>query len=380
VKAIMPVAASSNQLSDAELMGITVPTLLMVGTLDPLQVETVRSFDLISSALLYRVDVVGANHTHFANVCDIGNTLIELGIGIDSWPSIGAGQLVPIYADTCVPPAFSIEEATRLQNLYAVALFRRHLLGERFYDNFLTGAYATAREPDTRFFGGGIPVLDPLMCYKARTTKKTAQLVATSVGLANAFASGTFEVEETTALCLPADTNEAGVVDDCTHLKGYRWEGATRVKRTGIIVTDRFGTLTLNTGKAARLLVPAATELGAAAGQPGNSLDHFTCYKAKVAKGTPRFPKRVRAAVRDRFESRNYDLEKPTRLCVPVDANGEGIVNGVDHLLCYRAKRAKGEAKHTKQKGLIHTRDRFGAEQLDSLVEEELCVPATRTS
>jgi predicted dienelactone hydrolase len=170
VKAIMPVAASSNQLTDEELAGITVPTLLMVGTLDPLQTATIRSFDLIASAFLYRVDVVGANHTHFANVCDIGNTLIDLGVTIDQWPSIGAGALVPIYADTCVPPAFPIEEATRLQNLYAVAHFRRHLLGEGYYDRFLTGAYAAAREPDTVFFGGGTPVLDHFMFYSARTT------------------------------------------------------------------------------------------------------------------------------------------------------------------------------------------------------------------
>jgi predicted dienelactone hydrolase len=47
VKAIMPIAASSATLSDSQIAGITIPTLLLVGTLDSLQSETARSFDLI---------------------------------------------------------------------------------------------------------------------------------------------------------------------------------------------------------------------------------------------------------------------------------------------------------------------------------------------
>jgi hypothetical protein len=372
----MPVAASSNQLTDEELAGITVPTLLMVGTLDPLQTATIRSFDLIASAFLYRVDVVGANHTHFANVCDIGNTLIDLGVTIDQWPSIGAGALVPIYADTCVPPAFPIEEATRLQNLYAVAHFRRHLLGEGYYDRFLTGAYAAAREPDTVFFGGGTPVLDHFMCYTARTTKKTDKFAATSATLADAFESGEVTVKKTRALCLPADENGAGIVDDCTHLKAYQVKGPKHAKQTGITVTDQFGTLSLDTVKADRLLVPADTQLGVEAKDPGDGVDHFRCYKVKVTKGTAKFAKNTRADVVDQFESRTYDLKKPSRLCVPVDPNGAGIVDDQGHLVCYRARRSKGQPKHAKRKGTIHTRDLFGDEQLDTRAEEELCVPA----
>ena len=90
-------------------------------------------------------------HTHFANVCDIGNTLIKAGILQSSWNAIGAGALVAPYNATCKPPAFPIEEATRLQNLYATAFFRRHLLGQTKYDPFLTTAYAVANEPDIDF-------------------------------------------------------------------------------------------------------------------------------------------------------------------------------------------------------------------------------------
>jgi hypothetical protein len=151
VKAIMPIAASSGALSDSQIAGISVPTLLLVGTLDSLWAETVRSSRLIQSADLFRVDVVDANHTHFANVCDIGQVLLDNGLVIAAWPLVGAGALVPIWNSTCVPPAFPIEEATRLQNLFATAHFRTYLAGESSYASYLTPAYAAA-EPDILFF------------------------------------------------------------------------------------------------------------------------------------------------------------------------------------------------------------------------------------
>ncbi len=152
VQAIMPIAPSSSTITDLELANVMVPTLFMTGTLDPLLSEEVRVAGLIqSSPFNYRADVIGAVHTHFANICDIAGALIAAGIGPSSWPSIGAGALVAPYNATCVPPAFPIEDATRLQNLYATAHFRRHLLGQTAYDPFLTTAYATSNEPDITF-------------------------------------------------------------------------------------------------------------------------------------------------------------------------------------------------------------------------------------
>jgi predicted dienelactone hydrolase len=153
VHAIMPIAPASSFISDAELGNITVPTLFMTGTLDSLLVQEIRAAGLIqSSPFNYRADVIGAIHTHFANICDIGNLLISLQIPESSWPGLGAGALVGPYNDTCKPPAFSIAEATRLQNLYATAFFRRHLLGETGYDPFLTVTYATNNESAIDFY------------------------------------------------------------------------------------------------------------------------------------------------------------------------------------------------------------------------------------
>jgi predicted dienelactone hydrolase len=152
VRAIMPIAPAASSLADAELAGITVPTLFMTGTLDGLLAQEIRAAGLIQSGPFnYRADVIGATHTHFANICDIANALIAVGLVPSTWPSIGAGALVGPYNATCIPPAFSIEEATRLENLYATAFFRRHLLGEASYDEFLVTGYAEDNEPAVTF-------------------------------------------------------------------------------------------------------------------------------------------------------------------------------------------------------------------------------------
>lgn len=152
VDAILPIAPAATAISDAELANVTVPTLFLTGTLDPLLAEEIRAAGLIqSSPFNYRADVIGATHTHFANICDIANALISAGFPPASWGSIGAGALVAPYNATCIPPAFPVDEATRLQNLYATAFFRRHLLGQVGYDPILTTAHAQANEPAIDF-------------------------------------------------------------------------------------------------------------------------------------------------------------------------------------------------------------------------------------
>jgi predicted dienelactone hydrolase len=135
-----------------QLERITVPTMLMGGTEDVnvfLENNEI-AFDQITNApVVYRVDIIGANHTHFANVCEIGDFLIETGIGPDQWP-IFAEDLIEPYEATCSPDVFPIEEANRLQNLYSVAFFRRHILGVDEYDAYLTTRFADT-EPAINF-------------------------------------------------------------------------------------------------------------------------------------------------------------------------------------------------------------------------------------
>jgi predicted dienelactone hydrolase len=138
---------------EEQLSGIDVPVMLIGGTEDtnvPVE-NNALAFDLIP-APVYRLDIVGATHTHFANVCAIGDWLMQvLGIGMDKWGLIGAEDLLQPYSDTCTGDALPIGEAIRLQNLYVVAFFKRHLRGLVEYDPYLTVSYAQDHEPGVIF-------------------------------------------------------------------------------------------------------------------------------------------------------------------------------------------------------------------------------------
>jgi predicted dienelactone hydrolase len=187
VVAIMPIAPASGFISDDEMRAIQVPTMLLSGTLDtttPIDPNTTRPWNLIGPDYVRRADVVGATHTHFANICDIANVLFALGIGVADWPGIGAGQLVQPYFDTCVPPAFSLDEAQRIQDHYAVSFFRLHLFGEQEYRQFLLRDYALENEPNVIVFperkacGFGFEIalaLVPIAALRHRRAAKRAR-------------------------------------------------------------------------------------------------------------------------------------------------------------------------------------------------------------
>ena len=138
------------------------------------------------------------------------------------------------------------------------------------------------------------------------------------------------------------------------------------------------GDIVLDTDKPDRLLVPSLKNL---LDDPGaiqdltllGNVDHFKCYKVKVTEDTPKFvPQQVMVA--DQFDQTVLDVQKPERLCNPVNKDGEGIVNEIGHLLCYKVKRAEDEPKFVKIEG-IHVNNQFGPLRLDAKKEKELCVP-----
>ena len=136
-----------------QLSSIVVPVMLLGGSKDttvPIGNNEVAFEQITNAPKVYKVDVIGATHTHFANVCAIGNLLVDLGIGPEAWPEIGAEALVEPYEVTCTPDAFPIEEALRLQNLYVVSFFKRHLLNQKGYDRYLKSDYADS-EPAIAF-------------------------------------------------------------------------------------------------------------------------------------------------------------------------------------------------------------------------------------
>jgi predicted dienelactone hydrolase len=145
VRAIVPIAPASEFFSDEELARIEVPMLLVSATLDdttPVIPNTTRPFEFATAKPVYRADLIGAGHLHFANACAIGQALLDFGVPVRQVES-----LVPGYADTCGPDDFSIDEAQRIQSFYVTAFLKRHLLWDPRYDAFLQPAYAVENEP-----------------------------------------------------------------------------------------------------------------------------------------------------------------------------------------------------------------------------------------
>ena len=151
VGAIAPISGEMSLFTDL-LDDVTIPVFLLGGTLDtsvPIT-ENDLGFSLIPDNV-YQADIVGATHTHFANICSFADFLFGLGYEVADWPGLGAGGLIEPYNDTCTPGVFPIDEAIRIQNLYVVSFFKKYLMNDASYDTYLTETYALANEPDVNF-------------------------------------------------------------------------------------------------------------------------------------------------------------------------------------------------------------------------------------
>ena len=155
-QAFMPISvAGSAEISDERLAAVSKPFLFLCGTEDqmtPIDPETTRPWGLLGSPERYRVDVTGATHVHFANVCEMGDALIAAGLPQSSWDAIGAGQLIDLYDRTCTADSLPLAAAQRIQNLYAVSFFSLHLAGDQRYAKFLTERYAAENLAEVTFY------------------------------------------------------------------------------------------------------------------------------------------------------------------------------------------------------------------------------------
>jgi len=69
-------------------------------------------------------------------------------------------------------------------------------------------------------------------------------------------------------------------------------------------------------------------------------------------------------------------LTKPLHLCIPADADSQGVRDPKIVLLCYAASRAPGQPRHIPQLGVLN--DEFGTDILNTVKEIEYCVPSVR--
>ncbi|MGB4336342.1 MAG: hypothetical protein WBJ41_15995 [Chromatiaceae bacterium] len=267
---------------------------------------------------------------------------------------------------------------------------------------------------------------DHYQCYWIKLAKGS-DFPSRTVSLTDQFEQRLTTVEKPEVLCNPADKNGEGIADPLTHLVAYQIKNAKVCADTGaacdtkkdcnpdvacaapksepyaVRVENQFGALLLETQKPTQLLVPSAKSLTDPTDPlTATAVDHFKCYDIKVNKNRCEgdstlkcnsdadcasagpcnfgFPKGTTVTVKDQFTdpSKAFELKAPSQLCNPVNLDGEGIQALDNHLLCYPVKPVKGEPAHVKRTG-VHVNNQFGPLVLDTVKEEELCVPTQKT-
>jgi hypothetical protein len=263
--------------------------------------------------------------------------------------------------------------------------------------------------------------IDPFHCYRVKPTKNAPKFQSVAgVEVVDPGFSETvrFDVRKPRYLCAPADKSDEGIKDLATHLESYEIKAVKgepkHTRQRGLKVATQLGMLTLDTVKPTHLMVPTAKDPATTppAPVPGeHEVDHYACYAVKVSKGASKLAKRIGVTIGDQLTdpTRRYLVKKPTQLCVPVEKNGEAVKHPSDHLLCYQVKAAKSrcdvaapanalgacaketdcggtrgqtlfcgkQTKHAPVRGL-HTSNQFGAEALDAVKDDEICLPALR--
>lgn len=228
--------------------------------------------------------------------------------------------------------------------------------------------------------------IDPFLCYKAKRNAASDRIDPTILTLDDAVdGARDFKVTTEVALCTAGEVNESGgVADAATHLEGYKIKEAPGVPKhlphLGLQLESVFGPIVVDTKpRVDRLLVPTAvSESGPVpAPDPGShDVDHYKCYAATLSKLAPEyFPRSAQAHFAGGFDAADFDLRRPSRVCSPVDKEGEGIKNDEGWLVCYPAKVDKFSTKHVKRSGL-DAANQLGEWVLDTIKEEELCVPS----
>jgi hypothetical protein len=219
------------------------------------------------------------------------------------------------------------------------------------------------------------------LCYRARDVAVPRFASRRGVMLADEIESGAADVKKPMNLCTPADKNGEGVTDAATHLEAYRLVSHVRhVKLRNVAVENQFGRILLDTVRADTLLVPTAKNLTTQPAPPASSaLDHYKCYRVRLSAGQPPFAPVEGVRVADQFQTKFFDLKSPRHLCVPVSTNGQPISDALDHELCYqvRLSTTPPQARLGRLRGLYVNND-LGPGRLDTVTEQELCVPSTR--
>lgn len=214
----------------------------------------------------------------------------------------------------------------------------------------------------------------PIRHYQCYEMPREPFPVVTGVSAVDHFGASTLEVVRPKRLCNPANKNgeDPTAVNDQNHLTGYIIKQTTPRFHSvaNVQITTQFGAIVATLAKPDYLFVPTAKDLTGPPSPLANpAVDHLKCYKVAKAK------QRVTGVdVVDQFGHIVLDVKKPFRLCIPVDKNGEGILDPTQNLLCYKIRQTSSPFFRGLSPVFINNQFEASQTAVDHL--RELCVPS----
>jgi predicted dienelactone hydrolase len=136
VGAVVAMAPATGALTDEELARLAVPTLLIGGDADtttPIDPNMTRPWRLMAASPAYFVEIEGAGHQTFTDVCTYDRVLPTLA----NVPDVVLATVADFAADGCGPGFRAEGEAHDLVDTYTIAFLQTHLAGRRGFSGSL---------------------------------------------------------------------------------------------------------------------------------------------------------------------------------------------------------------------------------------------------
>lgn len=218
--------------------------------------------------------------------------------------------------------------------------------------------------------------IDHYLCYRVARRAGSPRFVPVRKTLRDHFPPAVdVTLDRVVSLCTPVRKNGGALVHPTVHQVGYRVRGP-RTPRSTHATLDQFASRTVVVSGADSLLVPSSKAAGTAGAPPytgGTTVDHYECYRARNLGG---FAPPAPPTVEDQFLIGRVTVTRVTKLCTPVDKNGEDPTAPAHaaHLVCYGIRFASGSVPRTA----VSTSNQIAPERLDVRRPVELCLPALK--
>ncbi len=241
--------------------------------------------------------------------------------------------------------------------------------------------------------------LDHFFCYDTGPAGAPSFTPIAGLMVEDQFGPVVVDVAAPPVLCAPASKNDEAA-DAATHDDHLRRYSVTLrgdfTPEPAQQVVNQFGSLLVEVLAPNALLVPTAKNLSASPAAPHPAVvDHFLCHAIQLPRGAAPFAPIPAVRVEDQFGARLIDVLAPTRLCAPANKRGEdpGAPQHTPHLMCYAVRlspRVIQPAAGTDTPpevvpqtfpgpvGPLYTNNQFGAETLNLVDVDELCVPSRK--